>query len=128
MLFSFTPEVKVNGACRTLMTKIILEVLWHPAAIPGGITDDFELLFRNHLYIRTFIECIENDISILGSRIRETEHNGFSPVGTSSVVTSWFARYTLYNNKVWQLPALWNQLARWSWSNTSPPVIGMMAN
>ena len=55
--------------------KIILEVLRHPAAIPGGITDDF-VLFRNHLYIRTFIECIENDISILGFRIRETEHNG----------------------------------------------------
>ena len=55
--------------------EIILEVLRHSAAVLGRITDDL-VFFRNHLHIRAFVECVDNDISVLGFRIRETEHNG----------------------------------------------------
>ena len=55
--------------------KVILEVLRHSAAVLGRITDDL-VFFRNHLHIRAFVECVDNDISVLGFRIRETEHSG----------------------------------------------------
>ena len=48
------------------------EVAWHTAAVAGSISHDLVFL-RNHLHIRTSVECIDHDIRIIGLRESETE-------------------------------------------------------
>ena len=55
--------------------KVVLEVFRYTATVFCRITDNFVFL-RNYFYIRTLIECVYDNIGILGLRICETEHHG----------------------------------------------------
>ena len=66
--------------------EIILEVTGNTARVLRGITDDLTFR-RQYLYIRAFIESVDDDIRFLG--FRECKRNlAARSVGTNSVVTS----------------------------------------
>ena len=55
--------------------EIVLEVIGNAAAILGCIADDL-VFFRDHLYVRSLIECVHYDVRMFVFGKSEAEHGG----------------------------------------------------